>query len=137
MFDLIPRRYSGTAVYNPFREMEKFFGGFSLGEFRTNIVDNTDSYRIEAELPGFAREDINVDVSNDILTVTAERKCESDKKDGDYLCCERSYGSFSRSFDVSSVKVDAITAKYENGVLYLTLPKKESVIPASRHLEIE
>lgn len=133
MFDLIPRRY----VSNPFREMEKFFGGYSLGGFRTDIRDNNDSFTIESELPGFGKEDINIDVANDILTISAERKSENENDDNGYICRERSYGSFSRSFDVSSVKVDQISAKYENGVLYLTLPKKDSVIPASRHLEIE
>lgn len=143
MFDLVPRRYRSTSVYNPFREMERLFSntGFTapFGEFRTDIKDNTDSYLIEAELPGFKKEDINIDVANDILTISAERKCENDEKDnnGNYIRCERTYGSFSRSFDVSSVKVDDISVRYENGVLALTLPKKESVIPASRHLAIE
>lgn len=144
MFELTPfeRRYSVSA-FNPFREMEKYFNSNSfktaLGEFRTDIKDNGDSFLIEAELPGFKKDDINIDVANDILTISAERKEEKDEKgkDESWLHCERSYGSFSRSFDVSSVKVDSITVKYEDGVLSLTLPKKDSVIPASRHLAIE
>ena len=85
--------------------------------------------------PGFAKEDINVDVANDVLTITAERKPV--ENGGEYICRERLFGTFSRSFDVSSVKVDGISVRYENGLLTLTLPKKDSVIPASRHLDIE
>ena len=132
MFDLIPRKYT---VYNPFREMEKFFSGTGDRDFRTDVRDENEAYTIEAELPGFAKEEINVDVSNDILTISAERK--PPENCGEYICRERFYGSFSRSFDVSSVKVDGITVRYENGLLTLTLPKKDSVIPASRHLDIE
>ena len=132
MFDLIPRKYT---TYNPFREMEKFFSGTGDREFRTDVIDRNDAYTIEAELPGFAKGDINVDVSNDILTISAERK--PPENNGEYICRERFYGSFARSFDVSSVKVEGITVRYENGLLTLTLPKKDSVIPASRHLDIE
>ena len=134
MFDLMTRKYT---TYNPFREMEKFFAGASGAdrEFRTDVRDENDAYTIEAELPGFAKEDINVDVANDVLTITAERKPV--ENGGEYICRERLFGTFSRSFDVSSVKVDGISVRYENGLLTLTLPKKDSVIPASRHLDIE
>ena len=64
------------------------------------------------------------------------KKAEKDKKNK-YVRCERSYGSYSRSFDLSGVKADEIKAKYENGVLKLTMPKKENTLPEARHLEIE
>ena len=78
-------------------------------------------------------------VKDDILTIKAERHTETEKKDKDSrsICCERSYGSYSRQFDVSGIDTDKISAKYENGVLKLTMPKKEAPKETSKHLEIE
>ena len=137
------------AVFNPFREMEEmerrffgepFAGGFGgISEFKTDIRDEGDSFLLEADLPGFDKKDIALDVNGDVLTVRAERHSEHEKSDkrGKYVCCERSYGSYSRSFDMSGIKTDNITAKFENGVLSLTLPKKDKILPESRRLEIQ
>ena len=141
--------YSMT-TYNPFRmmdELERSFFGNPYGffrdssplEFKTDVKDEGDSFVLEADLPGFKKEDIHLDVEGDVLTLSAERHSEHENKDkkGKYLCCERSYGSYSRSFDVSGIQADHIKAKYDNGVLTLTMPKKQSVLPESRRLEIE
>ena len=74
-----------------------------------------------------------------MLTVRAERHSEHVEKDkkGKYVRCERSYGAYSRDFDLSGVNSEGIKAKYENGVLKLTLPKKTQALPESKHLEIE
>ena len=71
-------------------------------------------------------------------TISAERSNETEKKDdkGNFVRRERSYGSFSRSFDVSSVKTEDITGEYKDGVLTLTMPKKEENVPTSRRIEI-
>lgn len=130
------------AAYNPFRELEdlerSFWGSNPLGEFKTDIKDNGDSYLLEAELPGFNKDDIHVDIDGGYLTISAERHSENEEKDkkGNYIKCERSYGSFSRSFDVSNVKTEEIAAEYKDGVLKLTMPKKEGTLPSSRRLEI-
>lgn len=151
MFDLRPvTRKNNSVYYNPFRDMEdferRFFGepmdffkNGELSEFKTDIKDEGDNYLLEADLPGFAKEDIKLDLNKDTLTVRAERHSEHEDKDkqGKYLRCERSYGSYSRSFDVSGVDCENIKAKYDNGVLKLTLPKKKETIPESRRLEIE
>lgn len=151
MFELRPyNRKSHVANYNPFREMEDFeknffenpFGFFtdgSLSEFKTDISDAGDSFVLETDLPGFAKEDIKLDINGDTLTIRAERHLEHEEKDkkNKYIRCERSYGSYSREFDISMIKADEIKAKYNNGVLKLTLPKKENIVPNSRHLEIE
>jgi len=144
MLELIPflnnNRVSG---YNPFRDMDEFekrlFGGNNISSFKTDIKDNGNSYELEAELPGFKKEDIDVSVDNDYLTIKAERKEETDEKDkkGRYIRCERSYGAFSRSFDISDIDSDKIDAEYKDGVLKLTMPKKEKAIPASKKLEIK
>lgn len=151
MFELRPfNRKNNMQGYNPFHEMEDFerrffgdpfgfFNGTSLAEFKTDITDNGREYILEADLPGFNKEDIHLDLTGDTLTVRAERHSEfedNDKKNN-YIRCERSYGSYTRQFDVSGVKTDQIKAKYNNGILTLTMPKKSEITENSRHLEIE
>ena len=110
-----------------------------MDAFKTDVKDEGDRYELEADLPGFDKKDIHLDINGDTLTVRAERHSEHEEKDkkGKYVRCERSYGSYSRDFDLSGVKADEIKAKYENGVLKLTMPKKTEALPESKHLEIE
>ena len=103
------------------------------------MTDEGDHYLLEADLPGFEKKDITLDIQNDTLIVRAERKSrmeEKDKKDK-VIRMERSYGSYTRSFDISGVDADKIKAKYVDGVLCLTLPKLEQRLPEGRRLEIE
>ena len=152
MFGLTPyRRNQQQISYNPFREMEEMeraffgqpFGSFfqsgDIAEFKTDITDQGDSFLLEADLPGFAKEDIHLDISGDTLTIHAERHSEYEDKDkkGNYVRCERSYGQYSRTFDVSMIDQEKIAAKLENGVLKLTLPKKPEEKPVSKQLKIE
>ncbi len=153
MFELKPyRKNDYDLTYNPFKELETFersffndpfFNNFftrgSLASFRTDIIDKNDSYLLEAELPGFDKKDISLNISGDTLTIEAEHRDEhkeKTKKDG-YMHIERYSGHYSRSFDVSEIDTDNIKAKYENGILTLTLPKKEPTVPEARRLEIE
>lgn len=151
MSNLSPyRRNSGVISYNPFREIEdferRFFGesfpffrSSGVEQFRTDISDQGESYLLEADLPGFEKKDIRLDVSGDTLTIEAERHSDHEEEDkqSKYLRVERSWGKYSRQFDVSAIDSEGITAKYENGVLKLTLPKKQAKVPEARHLEIE
>jgi HSP20 family protein len=145
MFELIPfdRRNHRVSVYDPFRafdEMERAFFGSqqpAVLSFRTDVTDTGDSYKLEAELPGFKKDDIKIDIENDCLTISAERKADNKEEKDNYIKRERFYGSFSRSFDVSGINVDGIEAAYNDGVLTVTLPKKAAEIPASRRLEIK
>lgn len=116
-----------------------FFGTSDLAEFKTDLIDEGDSYLLEADLPGFEKKDIKLDIKDDILTVQAERHSKTEEKDSHHKVIrrERSYGCYSRQFDVSGIKTDEIKAKYDNGVLKLTLPKKEEDSPKSKTLEIE
>ena len=150
MFELrhFERRNNHIASYDPFREMENleraffgdrgFFSGSALGEFRTDIQDKGDSYLLEADLPGFKKDDIHIDLDGDTMTISAERHSEHEEKDksGNYMRCERSYGSYQRSFDISAVNADAMTAEYTDGVLKLTMPKKEMTVSSAKRLEI-
>lgn len=149
MFEL-SRRNSGKAMYNPFREMEDlerrffdrgfddFFRSTDLAEFKTDVTDEGDHYLLEADLPGFNKEDIHLDLDGDNLTIRAERHSNVERKEKNQVVrMERSYGSYSRSFDISGIRAEGIKAKYDNGVLQLTLPKKDEALPVSRQIEIE
>ena len=146
MFELIPfdRRGNRVSAYDPFRmldEMERsFFGGNNhpaMSTFRTDVTDTGDAFVLDAELPGFKKEDIKIDVENDCLTISAERKLDEEEKQKNFIKRERYYGSFSRSFDVAGVNVDGIEAAYNDGILKLTMPKKVETVPPTRRLEIK
>ena len=144
MFDLMPfGRTRSMDAFDPFRSFDEmtrsFFGDNEPGLFRTDVRDTGDAYLVEADLPGVKKEDIHVDIDGDRLTISAQRggSREERAQDGSYIRCERSYGTFSRSFDISGVQADHIAAAYENGVLTLTMPKKEAAVPAARRLEIQ
>ena len=144
MFELIPfdRSFRRMANFDPFREMENmersFFGsGNVVSAFRTDVSDTGDAFVLECELPGFKKEDIGINIENDCLTIAVERKLDEENKKPNFVKRERFYGSFSRSFDVTGINTDAIEAKYLDGILTLTLPKKVETAPASRRLEIQ
>lgn len=151
MFDLMPfdRRHNNSVTrYDPFKELEDFQRSFwdmdpwsrqTAHQFTTDIRDDGDKYVIEADMPGFNKEDINVDIQGQRLTISAQRSSQSEDKDkkGNYIRCERSYGSYSRSFDISGIDTDAITAEYKDGVLTLDLPKPTQEKPNSRRLTIQ
>lgn len=152
MFELTRRNNNHQVnAYNPFREMEElercffenpfgsFFGTNDLAEFKTDVTDEGDHYLLEADLPGFDKKDIHLSLNGDMLTIQAERHArveEKDKKDK-VVRMERSYGSYSRQFNVSQIDADHIKAAYDNGVLRLTLPKRNAELSQSRTLEIE
>lgn len=151
MFELRPYgRRKNNALYNPFHDfdelerrffdgMPEFFTNGTLDEFKTDIKDEGDYYELKADLPGFDKKDIHLDIDSDVLRLSAQRHSEHEEKDkrNKFIRCERSYGSYTREFDVSNIKTDEIKAKYENGVLTLTMPKKENTLPPKKHLEIE
>ncbi len=141
MFGMIPFEHRENNLFDLFDNFERnFFGGSSnLSTFRTDIRDEGDKFVMEAELPGFNKEDIKLDVKDGILTVSAQHTSNNDEKDkkGNYIRRERRYGSFARSFDISGIDQEHITASYADGVLQLTLPKEQPVVPAARQIEIQ
>lgn len=145
MFELIPidRHIRRTTGYDPFRDFEEmernFFGnpGSVLAAFRTDVSDTGEAYKLECELPGFKKEDIQINIENDCLTISAERHSDEEEKKTNFIKRERVYGSFTRSFDVSGVDVDTIDAAYNDGILTITLPKRAELLPVSRKLEIK
>ena len=144
MFELIPfdRHMRSLSAFDPFRMFDDIERGFfsssnPVSAFRTDVTDLGDAYQLEAELPGFKKEDIKLDVENDCLTISAERQMENEDTKPNFVKRERFYGSYSRSFDVSGIDVDGIQASYNDGVLSLNMPKKQETLPASRRLEIQ
>jgi HSP20 family protein len=94
------------------------------------VYEKADKFIVRAELPGMKKEEIDVSVVGDTLTITGERKAESEVKDEDYYRCELCYGKFSRSVGLpTAVNAAKVDASYENGILEITLPKVEAVKP--------
>ena len=110
-----------------------------LPAFRTDITDEGDHYELQAELPGFNKEDIDIGIKDSVLTISAvhEEEKKEDKKDGRYVCHERRYGTFQRSFNISGIQEDAIAASYDNGILHLNLPKVVEVEDKGRKIDIQ
>jgi len=103
-----------------------------------NIVEKTDLYKIELAAPGMNKADFNVKLDGKILTISAERKTEAATENEKMIRKEFSSKSFKRSFTLDE-KIDAanITARYENGILTLELPKKEEVKGGSKEITIQ
>lgn len=140
MFDLMPFGYRNNSLAKFFDSFDKnFFGDMQnmVSEFKTDILDKGDKFVLQAELPGFSKEDINIDIDGDYLTVSATHNTESEEKKESYIKRERTFGSFSRSFNISNIKVDSIKAQYKDGVLELELPKLDAQIPTTKKIAIE
>lgn len=137
MFELTP--YSTRrSVYDPFNLFSEFFGTNNAPmELRTDITDKGDSFVLEADLPGFKKDDIRIDLENDRLTIKAERRSEHEDNKNGCIRRERRFGSFERSFDVSGIDTSGIKANYTDGVLTLTLPKRPELVPDNRSIVIE
>jgi len=127
---------------NPFmslqREVERLFDDFSRG-FPTfgateltpkmDVFETDKEFGLTAELPGLEEKDVEVNVTDNILTIRGEKKAEKEQKDKDYRMVERSYGSFARSVELpAGIDPDAIKATITKGVLKVTVPKPAPAI---------
>lgn len=141
MYGLTPFEKRAYDLFDAFHDFEDNFMNppASVSSCKIDIKDDGDKYVLEAEMPGFEKEDIKLDLDGDRLVISAEHSASSESKneEGKYIRRERTFGSYSRSFDVSSVDTDKIAAEYKNGVLILDLPKKQSAVPTARRLEIK
>jgi HSP20 family protein len=127
--------------FNPFDDtVENLFRGFFVrpvsyegpagaAQFRVDVSENENAYTLRAEIPGVKKEDISVTLDGDTVAISAEVKNEKEVKNGDrVLRAERYYGKVYRAFTLGQAVEEAATAaKYANGVLELTLPKKAAV----------
>lgn len=102
-----------------------------------DVRESPTEISIEAELPGMAEEDVDISLSDGVLTIKGEKKSEREEKEDDYHLTERSYGRFQRSFRMpNTVDEDQVQAKLENGVLHLTLPKRPEAVKAEKKIPI-
>lgn len=148
MFEIIPMTYSSRAYRNPFREMDLIARSFfsepffsekeNVRPFKTDVIKTEEGYLLEAELPGFKKEEISVNLEGDVLTVKAEHISEEEEgtKKDNFVRIERTRSSYERRFDISEIDAEKIDAKYENGILTINMPSKVPVTPPSRQISI-
>lgn len=135
---LIRRTPRGLSALDPFSGFDSLFENFmqpvrlrdlenELHMPSTDIRETKEAYEVTAELPGMKKEDIKVSLHDGVLTITAENKSESEeKKDGTVIRRERRYGKFLRRFAIGpDVQDDKVDAKFEDGLLKLTIPKSQ------------
>ena len=103
-----------------------------------DIYETADSIVLKAELPGLNRENIDIQVRDNTLTLKGERKFEREVKDENYLRIERSYGAFQRGFSLPTViQQDKIKATFKDGVLEVSMPKAEEAKPKQVKIEVK
>ena len=96
---------------------------FMGATLRSDIQETDNSYIVDIEIPGFNKEDLTIEVEDDVLTISAETKKETEETEKNYVRKERYSGKFVRSFRFENVDADAVTAKYDKGILTVELPK--------------
>lgn len=123
--------------------MEEFFrpdwiGGMQQSNLSVppvNIRETDNTFEVELSAPGKAKEDFNIELDNDMLTISSEQRTENTVEEGKFTRREFSHSSFRRSFTLpETVKEDDIKAAYENGILKITLPKKEEALPKPKRM---
>ncbi|HEV8291937.1 MAG TPA: Hsp20/alpha crystallin family protein [Tepidisphaeraceae bacterium] len=129
----VARQNSGDPIEAFHREFGRFFGSdggtMRWAPFGVDVREDADHIYVEAELPGFKKDDVDITLENQTLTISAERKEEQEKK-GDYLLNERRYQRFLRSFTLPpTVDEKKVDAKLNDGMLSITLNKREETKP--------
>lgn len=124
-------------VVNDLLDTDSFFApalfdnawDFSVKMPSANITENGKDYKIELAAPGLEKKDFKIELENKVLTISSEKEEEKKEENKNFKRREFSYSSFSRSFQLpEDVLADKIDAKYENGLLKLTVPKKEVAV---------
>ena len=123
------------------RGRDPLYGKHSKNLMKTDVRETENSYELDIDLPGFKKEDVNVELKNGYLTIAASKSLDKDEKDqkGRYIRQERYAGAMSRSFYVGEdVQPSEISAKFENGILQLSVPKAEQKrLPKTTTIAIE
>ena len=122
------------------RGRDPLYGKHSKNLMKTDVRETENSYELDVDLPGFKKEDVNVELKNGYLTIATSKSLDKDEKDqkGRYIRQERYAGSCSRSFYVGDIRPEDIKAKYEAGVLRLSVPKENTrKLPENSRILIE
>ena len=150
MFGLTPfnRKNNSLSGREEFMDLRSVFDDFfndslfpsvfnASAGIRADIRETDKEYVIDAEIPGAKKEDIKLDIRNDVLTISVEHNEEVNEERDNYIRKERRFGSFSRSFYVDNIKNEDVSAKYDNGILTVTLPKNEGEKNNKRRIDIQ
>jgi len=118
---------------------DSFFGGFfsAAHPIRADIRETDKEFIIEAEIPGVKKEDIKLELRDNNLTISVENSVETNEERENYIRRKRRYGSYSRSFYVDNVRPEDVTAKYNDGILTIVLPKAEEIRRKGYNIEIK
>jgi HSP20 family protein len=122
--DYVPATFS-SLIDRFFNDTMTRSGGSSF-QPRVDIVENEKAYELHVAVPGMNKEDFQIEMKDNFLTVSGERKFTDERKDANWHSIETQYGSFSRSFSLpENVETSKIAAKYNNGILEVSIPKDE------------
>ena len=138
---MIPRRRNEFDLFNDFFGGDDFFTRRESAIMKTDIKEKKDKYIIEMDLPGYEKENINLELKDGYLNVSAKvEKEENNDENEKFVHKERFYGHCSRSFYVGEqITEEDIQAEFKNGTLKVTVPKKEEKkeLPEAKHIEIK
>ena len=127
--------------FKPWNEVMGFNGwARSMNVPAVNIADTKDAFELSFAVPGFKKSDFQIDVEDNMITISSEKEETKEEKESKYTRKEYNYSSFSRSFTLpETVNPEKIDAVYENGVLKVVLPKKEEVkkLAANKHIAVK
>lgn len=124
--------------------MEGLLGEFFPTDFprfidmaiKADVKENEKEILIEAELPGFEKDEVSVQLKDNSLTISAEKNLEKCEENEHYICRERKQGRVSRSFSAEDIAEDEVKADYKNGILLVTLPKLKRSNPEGYRIQI-
>ena len=123
-----------------FGEHNPLYGKHAKNLMKTDVRETENTYEVDIDLPGFKKDEIDVDLKDGYLTISASKGLDKDQKDkeGKYIRQERYAGAMSRSFYVGDIQPEQISAKYEDGILKISLPKQEKrELPKQSTIAIE
>lgn len=128
---LIPRGYFLDGFFDDLTPMVN-----ESNMMKCDIYEQDNEYKIEVDIPGFDKKDIDIQVNDDYLTIVAKKESETKDETKKYIHNERRYGKVERSFYLKGIDQDNIKAKMDNGTLYITIPKQEEK-ESKKVIEIE
>lgn len=148
MFEMVPFRRNHNNLSSRGDYFDDFFNNFFSEDtftpmilkntnFKVDVKETENEYLVEADLPGINKDNISLEYENNYLTVTAKREnTVEDKSNSNYVRRERSYGEFKRSFYIDNVDENSVNASFADGVLRITLPKKQKGKASKRRIDI-
>lgn len=150
MFNIVPfgrKNNSGLQKYNDLFDFDNFFEGFFSDRFfptlyrnsaqmKVDIKENEKEYILEAELPGVKKDQVDLYIDEDRLTISVQKEEQRKEEKEDYIRRERSFSSMTRSFGIDNVDTEKVNAKYSDGILTVTLPKKQQKAIKGKQINI-